>query len=251
MKVAIHQPHYLPWLGYLAKMDVADRFVFLDTVQFEKNGWQNRNKIRTLRRDGAGGWQWLTVPVRAPLGTLIREVVIDAVQPWARKHCQAIRLNYARAPYFDRYVPQLEGLLSRPWHRLADLNVEVTRSLAAAFGISTETVLASDLPVSSSDPTERLLDLCRALGADTYLAGRDGAGYMALERFREAGVSVLVQEYRHPVYPQLHGEFVPFLSALDLLLTHGEKGLPILRQGNRWVPLVTAEDAQASQGGEP
>lgn len=248
MKVAIHQPHYLPWLGYLAKMDAADRFIFLDTVQYEKNGWQNRNKIRTPDRDGAHGWQWLTVPVRASLGTAIREVAIDTAQPWARKHCQAIRLNYGRAPYFDRYFPQLESLLSRPWQRLADLNAEATRSLAAAFGISTQTVLASDLTISASDPTERLLDLCRALGADTYLAGRDGAGYMALERFREAGVSVLVQEYRHPVYPQLRGEFIPFMSALDLLLTHGEVGLQILRRGNCWVPLVTAEGASSSGG---
>lgn len=248
MKVAIHQPHYLPWLGYLAKMDATDRFIFLDTVQYEKNGWQNRNKIRATRSVGARGWQWLTVPVRAPLGTVIREVAIDTAQPWARKHCQAIRLNYARAPYFDRYFPPLEELLSRPWRSLAELNVAVTRSLATAFGISTQTVLASELPISSSDPTERLLSLCRALGGDTYLAGRDGAVYMALDLFHKAGMTVLVQEYEHPVYPQAQGEFLPFLSALDLLLTHGEFGLQILRRGNRWIPLVAVEDASSSKG---
>ncbi len=244
MKVAIHQPHYLPWLGYLAKMDAADCFVFLDTVQYEKNGWQNRNKMRATRSASASGWQWLTVPVRARLGTIIREVAIDAAQPWARKHCQSIRLNYARAAYFDRYFPVLEELLSRPWQKLADLNVEVTRFLASAFGISTRTVLASELAVTSSDPTERLLGLCLALGADTYLAGRDGAVYMTLGPFREAGVSVLVQDYEHPVYPQSDGEFLPFLSAVDLLLTHGESGLEILRRGSRWIPLVAAEGAR-------
>ena len=234
MKVAIHQPQYLPWLGHFAKLASADCWIFLDTVQYEKNGWQNRNRIKTPR-----GAQWLTVPVQARLGTLIRDVVIDAARPWGRKHAEALRVNYARAPHFARYFPDLDRLLKRPWRLLADLNMEVTRFLAQALGSSPRMIRASELPEGSTDPTGRLLDLCRAVGGDTYLAGQDGARYMALDQFRTSGVAVWVQEYQHPTYAQLHGDFLPFLSVVDLLLNHGESSLEILRQGDRWIPLVT------------
>lgn len=236
MKVAIHQPQYLPWLGHFAKLAAADCWIFLDTVQYEKNGWQNRNRVKTPR-----GAQWLTVPVQAPLGTLIRDVVIDGAQPWGRKHSQALRVNYARAPHFARYFPDLERLLSRPWRLLADLNVEVTRFLGEALGCSPRMVRASELPAGRTDPTARLLDLCRAAGADTYLAGQEGARYLALDQFQAGRIAVLGQEYQHPTYAQLHGDFLPFLSVVDLLLNHGESSLQILRQGDRWTPLVTVD----------
>lgn len=232
MKVVIHQPQYLPWLGHFAKLAAADCWIFLDTVQYEKNGWQNRNRIKTPR-----GAQWLTVPVNASLGTLIRDVVIDARQPWQRKHLEALRVNYTRAPYFARYFGELAELLRRPWRLLADLNVEVTRFLAGALGLSRRMVRASELPAASADPTGRLLDLCRAVGADTYLAGHDGAQYMDVEQFRAGRVAVWAQEYEHPTYTQPDGDFLPFLSVVDLLLNHGESSLEILRQGDRWTPL--------------
>ena len=234
MKVAIHQPQYLPWLGHFAKLAAADCWIFLDTVQYEKNGWQNRNRIKTPR-----GAQWLTVPVKASLGTLIRDVVIDASQPWQRKHCTALSVNYARAPYFARYFGDLERLLRRPWRLLADLNVEVTRFLAEALGLSRQMVRASELPPVSAEPTGRLLDLCLAVGADTYLAGQDGARYMDLQRFEAGRVAVWGQAYQHPSYPQRDGDFLPFLSVVDLLLNHGESSLRILLEGDRWTPLVT------------
>jgi hypothetical protein len=234
MKVAIHQPQYLPWLGHFAKLAAADCWIFLDTVQYEKNGWQNRNRIKTPR-----GAQWLTVPVRVRLGTLIRDVIIDASQPWQRKHVEALRANYARAPYFERYFPDLERLLLRPWRLLTDLNVEVTRFLTDALGCPRRMLRASELPAARTDPTGRLLDLCLAVGADTYLAGADGARYTALEQFREGRVGVWRQEYRHPTYAQRHGDFLPFLSVVDLLLNQGESSLLIISQGDRWVPLVT------------
>ena len=230
MKVAIHQPHYLPWLGYLAKWAVADAFVLLDTVQYEKNGWQNRNRIKT--RDGGA---WLTVPVHAPLGTAIRDVTIDARQPWRRRHLGAIEHAYAEAPCLARYRDGLAGLYERDWTALAPLAAATCSWLAAAFGIGTPVRLASELAVEESEPTARLVAICRAVGADTYLAGRDGVGYMDLARFAAAGITVQCQAYEHPSYAQRHGPFVPFLSALDLLLNVGEEGLAILRGGDRWI----------------
>jgi hypothetical protein len=229
MKVAIHQPHYLPWLGYLAKMAEADVFIFLDTVQYEKNGWQNRNKIKT-----SNSWQWLTVPVRAPFPSRISEVTIDHSQGWVRKHLQALRVHYARAPYIEKYMPELERILGRPWPTLPALNVELARYLASQFHITCRFELASCLP-ARDEPTDRLLDLCQAVQGSVYLAGHDGPKYMALERFRAAGVGVWIQDYQHPVYLQDGGDFLPFLSAVDLLLHHGEQSGFILRSGNRWL----------------
>jgi hypothetical protein len=231
VRVAIHQPHYLPWLGYLAKWAAADVFVFLDTVQYEKNGWQNRNRIKT-----AAGPRWLTVPVHARLGTPIAEVTVDGAQPWRERHRQTITQAYAEAPHLDRYRAELDALYAKAWPRLAPLAVATAEWLAREAGIVTTTRLASSLAVAAADPTERLVALCQAVGADTYLAGRDGARYMDLARFAAAGIAVLYQDYAHPAYAQLHGEFAPNCSGLDLLLTHGDDALAILRGGDHWSP---------------
>ena len=229
MRVAIHQPQYMPWLGYLAKWAAADVFVFLDTVQYEKNGWQNRNRIKT-----ASGPRWLTVPVRARLGTPIHAVEVDAVQPWRARHLRAIEDAYAHAPYLVRHREALRRLYATDWPRLAPLAFATAEWLARAAGITTPAHLASTLSIDADDPTERLIALCRALGGDVYLAGRDGARYMNLEAFARAGIRVQFQDYKHPAYRQLHGEFAPFLSGLDLLLTHGDDALAILRSGDTW-----------------
>jgi WbqC-like protein family len=236
--LAIHQPHYLPWLGYLAKWATADAFVFLDTVQYTKNGWQNRNRIKT-----AAGARWLTVPVRARLGTPLGEVAIDADQPWPSRHLRAIEEAYGGAPHLGRHHDALRRLYATRWTRLAPLAAASATWLASALGITTPVRRASELGVTASDATERLIALCVAVGADTYLAGRDGAIYMDAARFEDAGIRVLYQHYVHPVYAQLHGDFVPGCSALDLLLTHGDEALGILRAGDHWSdqPPSTAE----------
>ena len=229
MKVAIHQPHYLPWLGYFAKWAAADLFVFLDTVQFEKNGWQNRNRIKT--RDGA---RWLTVPVRASLGTPIKDVTVDESQPWPGRHLRMIEHAYAKAPCWPRWRPQIRELYGKQWTHLAPLAGESAVGLARALGIGVPTRLASEIALPDpKDPTARLVALCRAVGADTYLAGSDSS-YMEVDQFAAAGIRVETQHFDHPAYPQEHGEFTPFLSALDLLLMKGDEALGILREGNTW-----------------
>jgi hypothetical protein len=230
VRVAVHQPHYLPWLGYLAKWAAADVFVFLDTVQYEKNGWQNRNRIKT--RTGAA---WLTVPVHARLGTAIDAVTLDRGQPWRRRHLRAIEHAYAAAPCFGRIQPMLAGFYEQEWATLAPLAVASARWLGEAVGIGTPTVLASALGVTATDPTARLVALCRAVGADTYLAGREGARYMDPAQFEAAGIAVRFQRYEHPTYRQPHGPFVPYLSGLDLLLNEGRAALEILRRGDAWI----------------
>jgi len=230
VKVAIHQPHYLPWLGYLAKWAAADLFVFLDTVQYEKNGWQNRNRIKTQ-----AGATWLTVPVHAPHGTPIPAVTIAEGQAWRRRHARSIEAAYADAPGLPRFGDGLAALYAREWPTLAPLAEASAAWLATGFGIATPTRRASELATTSSDPTGRLVAICRAVGADTYLAGRDGVTYMDLAQFEAAGITVQVQAYEHPAYPQRHGAFVANLSGLDLLLNAGEAGLAVLRSGDHWI----------------
>jgi hypothetical protein len=230
MMCAVHQPQYLPWLGYFDKMDRAGLFIMLDTVQFKKNEWQNRNRIRTSQ-----GWQWLTVPVLHDFGQKIQEVRIDSRGDWRRKHWEALRQNYRKAPFFGMLAPALERVYSRPRESLSALNVETCMVLREALGITTPVVMAGEY-AACEDPSGRLVDLCRAAGADTYLAGAGGAGYMDMEVFARAGVRVVFQEYSHPVYRQVHGEFVSHLSALDLLFNCGPESLGILRQGGRMSP---------------
>jgi hypothetical protein len=232
MKVAIHQPHYLPWLGYLDKIDAADVFVLLDTVQFKKHDWQNRNRIRTK-----DGWQWLTVPIIDRFPERIDQVETNGRTEWPRKHVQALHLHYGGCRFWDRLGPPLTALLQQPWPRLCDLNVALLDLLCREFGIRTPRLLASTLP-AREEPTDRLIDLVRAVGGTIYLAGQMGPAYMDATRFSQAGIAVEVQAYQHPEYSQRYAPFLAGLSVVDLLLNCGPDSLEILRSGRRWEPLT-------------
>jgi hypothetical protein len=222
--VVVLQPGYLPWLGFFDQMLRSDVFIYYDDVQFDKHGWRNRNRIKSTE-----GPLWLTVPVRTGgrHGQRISETEIDNRLPWARKHIAAIAQNYARAPYVHNYLPQLETLLRQQWQLLADLDIALVALMCEWFGIRRTVVRSSQLGIDG-DRNERLLNICRYYGADRYLSGNAAQDYLDIGLFKRAGVKVEWQNYRHPVYPQLHGEFVPYLSALDLLLNMGDESLSIL-----------------------
>jgi hypothetical protein len=224
MRVTIHQPQFLPWLGYLDKIDQADLFIMLDTVQFKKNEWQNRNRVRTAK-----GWQWLTVPVLQHFGQRIDEVLINPTATWKAQHLRALDMHYARAPYRDRYLAQLRELYSTPWNKLSDLNKATVQWLLEAYGISTPVHSAADY-AARDEPTDRLIDLCRAVGAKQYLAGPGADRYMDKTRFEYSGVRLEIQVFQHPIYRQVYEPFEPNLSALDLLLMQGPDALATLRQ---------------------
>jgi hypothetical protein len=232
VRVAIHQPHYLPWLGYFDKLDSSDIFILLDTVQFKKHEWQNRNRIRTK-----DGWQWLTVPIVDRFPERIGRVEINPRTNWPRKHCQALRLHYGGAPFWHPLGPELLALLEKPWERLCQLNVALLDILCRHLRIETRRLLASTLS-AREDPTDRLIDLCRAVNATAYLAGQNGPAYMDTARFVRAGIDVHVQAYRHPEYPQRYAPFVSHLAVIDLLFNHGPKSLEVLRSGRRWEPVT-------------
>jgi hypothetical protein len=224
---AIHQPQYLPWLGYFDKMRRADAFCYLDTVQYKKNEWQNRNRIKTSQ-----GCQWLTVPVTYRFPQAIRDVEINNRVNWNRQHLQAIITNYRKTPYFEKYFELFEELLCRQWSSLSELNVALIRLIRKMLGLDHRPFVSSSKMELSNNPTDRLIDICLELGADTYLSGADGANYMNLSRFKERGVNVIFQQFNHPVYPQPFGEFQSHMSILDLLFNCGPESMDVISQAN-------------------
>jgi hypothetical protein len=225
MIVSIHQPCYLPWLGYLQRMAEADVFVLLDHVQFERANYQNRTRILV---DGEP--RWLTVPViqRSQKETILEKEIDNRLQGprhWGRVHAATLRHAYRDAPCANLYLPALREILDARWERLVDLDVAMLEVLRDAFGIRTPLVRSSELDVRGAK-SELILEICRELGADCFLGGMGGSrAYLDADAFRRAGVRVKWQDFRHPFYTQCNaGEFVPGLSAVDLLLNRGPLG---------------------------
>jgi len=228
MIVAILQPSYLPWLGFFDLMLRADCFVYHDNLAFDKS-WRNRNRIRTGQ-----GAAWITVPVQGPglSRTPLTRVRVDHSRNWPRRQWNLIRENYRQAPFFGTYGPALEELIcDRKWERLLDLTYATTDWLLACLDIHPVIRFASELDLGDTRKNERILRICRGLGADTWLANSVCREYVDPELYRSAGVRVTYQDYEHPVYPQLFEPFLSHLSVIDLLFNCGPESLAIIRGG--------------------
>jgi hypothetical protein len=223
--VAILQPGYLPWLGFFDQVRRADVFVHYDDVQYDKHSWRNRNRVKST----SGAPHWLTVPVRhSGLDRpRLQDVEIDRRAPWARKHMGTLRQFYGKAPFAARYLPALDELLNRAWEGLVDLDLALVRQLCEWLGLETRCERSSALAIPG-ERSERLVSICRALGAGTYLTGDAARGYLDTDLFARHGIAVEWQAYQHPEYPQLHGDFVPYLSVVDLLFNCGDESGAIL-----------------------
>lgn len=225
MIIGILQPGYLPWLGFFEQLHRSDVFVLYDDVQYDKEGWRNRNRIKT-----ANGIQWLTVPVLLKFNEhpLIIDVRIDNKVNWRKKHLGAIRQNYAKAPFFRKYLEIFESAYAREWEYLADLDLYFIDTLAECLGMSHKKIVrSSSLPVKG-ERMERLVNICEFFGADTFYEGAAGKDYIDGETFSRHGIKVEYQEYQHPVYPQLYGKFIPYLSVIDLLFNRGDESIATL-----------------------
>jgi len=244
MKIAISQPAYLPWAGYFDLIDQVDTFVILDSVQFEKQSWQQRNRVKT-----PSGLQWLTVPVlfRGHFGQRIDQVVIR--EPgFFRKHLRTIELNYRRAPFFEQYFPELSEILQTcSASLLVDLNLRLTRWLCRILGIGTELLRSSDLRENGSR-SELLVNLCLRLRSDSYLSPLGSAVYLLedIEQFAHAGIEVGFQHYEHPEYRQLFQPFQSHASVLDLIFNEGGNAISILRSGR--MPAFTPAEVGCATG---
>lgn len=230
MKIAISQPTYLPWIGYFDMMDQVDKFVLLDSVQFEKRSWQQRNRIKT-----PSGLQWLTVPVlfRGCFGQMVHEIKICDPQELS-KHLRGIELNYRRAPYFENYFPSLKSILERCQGTLCDLNIQLIRWICRELGISTPIMRSSSMNLDGTR-SRLLVNICNGLGAKSFFSAFGSSVYLLddLSIFKDEEISVTFHNYIHPEYRQLFPPFIPYASVLDLLFNEGLKSMEIIRSGRR------------------
>ena len=218
MIIAIHQPEYLPWLGFFKKMMNVELFVFLDDVQFRKKGWQNRNRIRI--NDGT---TLLSIPVHTHSYPKINEVTIDNEKNWSIRHKKSILYNYARAPYFDEIKDFIESIFEKKFQYLVDLNTEIIKFIMNELEIKSKIIFSSELEISKKG-TERVLDICKAVDADHYITGTFWAeSNLRVEEFKKSNIDVEFQKFQHPIYKQIHGEFIPEMSIIDLLFNEGRK----------------------------
>lgn len=226
MRVVVLQPMYLPWVGYFGLIDMADVFVFYDDVQFVRQSWQNRNRIKWM----TGEPIWLTVPVQRQYGQMISEVRVDNTTPWRNRHWECITQAYSKAPFFRQYAPVLKSLYSKEWERLADLDISLVMQIASALELDHSKFQTSSKCHSSGHGTERLINLLKHLGADEYISGPSAAAYVDLSKFREAGIALYWHKPEHPIYQQLWGDFVPSLSVVDLIFNAGSKTMQLIRE---------------------
>ncbi len=219
MIVSIHQPHFLPWMGYFNKVLRSDVFVWLHSVQYRKNYYQNRTKIKNIN----GQPLWLTLPVHAPFGVTIDHVTI-ADPRWKERIQKTVEQCYRKTAHFDACWPRIAQALELSTDSLNDVNFRTFQAVLELLGGGGPKVESiGDLPASSQDPTLRLVEVCTALGATHYIAGKGGANYLRVEEFEKAGITVLWQAFDPGavVYPQYGEGFLPGLSMLDCLCNAG------------------------------
>lgn len=228
--VTIHQPDHIPWLGWFNKIDQADLFVVLDCVQLSKRAFQHRNRVIGVNDAPT----WLTIPLatRNHERHRLRDLIINSRIPWQRHYWNILYERYHRHPAWSEHGAYLAGLLDRPFELLVDLNMEIIRYLMKVIGISTPMIMASTLDPQGRS-SELNLDICRKVGARTYLAGPLSRRYLCEDGFRRDGITVRYHEFHHPVYPQFGRDgFVSNLCALDLLMNQTDGVLDTIRRGS-------------------
>jgi hypothetical protein len=230
MKIVVLQPLYLPWVGYFDQIHQSDVFVFYDDVQYSKQSWQSRNKIKSQT-----GWQWLIVSIlkKSQDERLICNMEIDNHRSWFKKHLQSIKLNYRKSPYYDDYIGHFELIYSKEWRYLVELDIKCIKLICELLGLKRKFVRSSQLKVEKTDRVKRLINICQLFDADEYLTGELAKDYLNEKLFDDAGIKVEYQQYRHPEYPQLYGEFIPYLSVVDLLFNCGPESLKIITSGGK------------------
>lgn len=232
--IVILQPGYLPWQGFFEQLDRADVFVLFDNVQYDRS-WRNRNRIKTAYEINGTHWQWLTVPVKAHGLPSIKEVRI-ADHKWPKRHIGIIENNYGKAKFFANYFPEIVSTLTNDrFDFLVDLDYTLIKLISKWLGINSDKIVLSsklnlELPQGK---TEKNVAICKALGATRFYEAAAGINFFDSGKFTKAGIELVYQDYKHPTYTQLHGQFISHLSVIDLIFNEGPKSLEIIRQGGK------------------
>jgi len=230
MIVAAHQPAFLPWLGYLDKLAKADVFVVMDDLQYEARNFQNRNRVKIN-----AGAAWLTVPLRrGSQADRISDKLIDNTgsprHHWQHRCWRTLEIHYGKTPFFVQYQDELRDVFTRRWDKLVDLDLHMLELARKWLGITRPIVRASTLGLSGQK-TQRIIDMCKKVGAKLYLSGAGGStGYLDLEALQRSGIGLMWQKFHHPTYPQRYPKvgFVSHLAFIDLLFNCGPESRQIL-----------------------
>jgi hypothetical protein len=221
--VSIHQPNYIPWLGYFYKISKSDCFVFLDDAQFSNEGMHNFHYLKTPQ-----GRLRLKIPVQQTLGDKINEVSTKDELDWKAKHLKLIENNYIKANYFEEIYPDLRNLFLKDYNSLSAINSEIIRFVCIKLGINVEFINASDLKISTTKE-EKVLDLCSALNADIYYSGTGARSYQKEENFIKRGIQLRYSEFKPFEYRQLGSGFFENVSIIDYLMNCGYDWENVLR----------------------
>ena len=227
MILTAHQPVYIPWLGLFHKIYLSEMFCLFDIAQYQTKDYNNRNKIKTNT-----GEIWLTVPIESKdhFNKKICDIKIIN-NGWNRKHIKSIQLAYKKADYFKTYFEEVEGILSKQYDYLTDLNLDILKFMFRSLDINVPIVKASDYSFKGNK-SDLVLDMCIKLGATKYIFGSQGKNYADVFSFNLQGIQAHFQDYQHPIYSQLHGDFIPYMSAIDLLFNMGPASKDILLSNN-------------------
>jgi hypothetical protein len=219
-KIAILQSNYIPWRGYFNIISNVDTFVIYDEVQYTKNDWRNRNKIKTQN-----GLIWLTIPVKQKLldQKICESEVVD--QSWRKKHLKTIEFNYSKAPHFKEFFPLIKSMYGGDEKFLSQINSKFIRDICLFLEIKTEIIDSRDL-LLNGDKNERLVDACKKLYASTYLSGKAALNYLNLDLFKKNNIQIEWMDYSHLTeYPQLFHPFQNEVSIIDTILNKGKRDI--------------------------
>jgi hypothetical protein len=224
-KICIHQPDFLPYLGFFHRLLEIDLFIILDDVQFERGGWHHRDKIKTKQ-----GEQWLSISIKK--GVFPQDInqveLADKSHIWIEKNLNLLIENYNKSQFFDFYFPEIQKIYLTGFQKMTDLNLAFLQFLLEAFDLQVDMVISSSLNTNGHS-NQKLINLIKATEGTHYLSGIGARAYLNEEMFAQEKIIVEWQSFSHPIYPQLHGEFIPYLSCIDLLFNCGPKSKDILR----------------------
>jgi hypothetical protein len=218
MKVSIHQPAFNGWLGYYDKIIWSDIFVFLDTVQFEKNSFTNRNKLKLV--NGETTWLMIPLKMKGHLGSSMKDLEIDNSQKWRKKHLSTLQMNYSKAPYFKEVYLLIKDLYDQGHDNFSDFSFEFLKITLDYLEVNTKVLRSSELEIDGLK-SDLVLNICKSLKASEYLSGINGKDYLDEKSFEDNNIKLHYQSYNHPEYKQFSGNFISHLGIIDFMMNEG------------------------------
>jgi hypothetical protein len=228
MIISIIQPSFLPWLGYFEQIALSDVFVYLDDVQYTRKDWRSRNRLKS-----PNGAKTVSVPViKSPRDTtLIKDARIAYEEPWQENLLNQIREWYRKAKYFRDVFDPVAQIVNKKYPKLVELNYGLNNFILDFLGISRPIFKASEVPKKTYDKNLRIIEICKQFDAHILYDGKSAEVFIDKELFRRNGIDVIFQDYHHTPYPQLWGEFIPYLSVLDLMMNCGKGSIDYILSG--------------------